>query len=144
MDVPSTPTSLKRNIKIIEKFSGSEVGWIYKDISLKPYGQKGLYIFKYNEEQIIKEEYNKFLEALIYKVNFQNKKYDAQYIYMNGKHIGTVPANSNKTFSISIYEYGQLKAVQAEGYLFYPDEVVWTLNNNQQPHKGQEFNIIYK
>ena len=133
-----------RNIKIIEKFSGSEVGWIYKDISLKPYGQKGLYIFKYNEEQIIKEEYNKFLEALIYKVNFQNKKYDAQYIYMNGKHIGTVPANSNKTFSISIYEYGQLKAVQAEGYLFYPDEVVWTLNNNQQPHKGQEFNIIYK
>ena len=133
-----------RNIKITENFSYNETGWIFKDITLKPYGQKGIYVFEYNDENIINGEYNKFLETLVYKVNFQNKKYDAQYIYMNGKRIGTVPANSNKTFSISIYEYGQLKAVQAEGYLLYPDEVVWTLNNNQQPHKGQEFNIIYK
>lgn len=132
-----------RNIKIIEKFSGNEIGWVYKDISLKPYGQKGLYIFKYDEEQIIKEEYNKFLSTLVYKISFQNRKYDAQNIYVNGKRIGRVPANSTRIFNVSIYEYGQVKAVQAEGYLLYPDEVVWTLNNNQRPHKGQEFNIVY-
>ena len=133
-----------RNIKITEKFSYNEIGWEFKDITLKPYGQKGIYVFEYDDENAINEEYNKFLKTLVYKINFQNKKYDAQYIYVNGKLIDRVPANSNKTFYISIYEYGQLKAIQAEGYLLYPDEVVWTLNNNQQPHKGQEFNIIYK
>ena len=132
-----------RNIKITERFSYNEIGWEFKDITLKPYGQKGIYVFEYDDENIIKGEYSKFLETLVYKVNFQNKKYDAQYIYINGKRIGSVPANSNKTFSISVYEYGQLKAVQAEGYLLYPDEVVWTLNNNQRPYKGQEFNIVY-
>ncbi|MBR5603268.1 MAG: hypothetical protein IKW51_03545 [Bacteroidales bacterium] len=133
-----------RNIRITEKFSYNEIGWEFKDITLKPYGQKGIYVFEYDDENTMNEEYNKFLKTLVYKINFQNKKYDAQYIYVNGKLIDRVSANSNKTFYISIYEYGQLKAVQAEGYLLYPDEVVWTLNNNQQPHKGQEFNIIYK
>lgn len=132
-----------RNIKIIEKFTGNDVGWVYKDISVKPYGQKGLYIFKYEDEQIIKEEYNKFLSTLVYKIHFQNRKYDAQYIYVNGKYAGKVAANSTQTFTVSLYEFGQVKAVQAEGYLLYPDEVSWTLNNNQRPYKGQEFNIFY-
>lgn len=133
-----------RNIKIIEKFSGNEVGWVYKDISLKPYGQKGLFVFKYDDEQTIKEEYNNFLNTLVYKINFTNRKYDAQRIYVNGKYAGKVAANSNKTFSISIYEFGQVKAVQDEGWILYPDEVTWTLNNNQRPYKGQEFNIVYQ
>lgn len=133
-----------KNIKIIEKFTGNDVGWVYKDISLNPYEQKGLYVFKYEDEEIIKEEHDKFKKTLVYKINFQNRKWDAQYIYVNGKYAGKIPANSNQTFTISIYEYGQLKAVQAEGYLIYPDEVVWTLNNNQRPHKGQEFNIVYQ
>lgn len=133
-----------RNIKIVEMFSGNKSGWIYNDITLKPYGQKGLYIFEYDNEQIINDEYNKFLNNLVYKITFQNKKYDAQHIYINGKYTGKVPANSTKTFTVSLYEFGQLKAVQAEGYLLYPDEVVWTINNNQRPHKGQEFNIVYK
>lgn len=132
-----------RNIKIIEKFTGNEVGWVYKDISLKPYGRKGLFIFKYNDEQTINDEYNKFLKTLVYKINFTNRKYDAQEIYVNGKYAGKIAAKSNKTFYISIYEYGQVRAVQAEGWLFYPDEVTWTLNNNQRPYKGQEFNIVY-
>lgn len=133
-----------RNIKIIEKFAGNKVGWVYKDISLKPYGQKGLFVFKYDDEQTIKEEYNKFLNTLVYKINFTNRKYDAQRIYVNGKYAGKVAANSNKTFSISIYEFGQVKAVQDEGWILYPDEVTWTLNNNQRPYKGQEFNIVYQ
>ena len=103
-----------------------------------------LFVFKYDDEQTIKEEYNKFLNTLVYKINFTNRKYDAQRIYVNGKYAGKVAANSNKTFSISIYEFGQVKAVQDEGWILYPDEVTWTLNNNQRPYKGQEFNIVYQ
>ena len=130
-----------RNIKIVEKFAGGKLGWVYKDIVLKPYGQKGLYVFEY--ENTIEEEYDKFLKTLIYKINFENRRYDAQYIYLNGKYIGTVAANSKKIFDISIYEYGQLKAVQAEGYLLYPDEGIWNINNNKRPQIGEEYNVVY-
>lgn len=130
-----------RNIKIIEKYTDGEEGWEYKDITLKPYGREGLYVFKY--EDTIEEEYNKFLKTLVYKITFQNNKYDAQNIYLNGKFIGKVSAKSTKTFEMSIYEYGKLRAVQAEGYMLYPDEVTWTINNNQQPNKGQEFSVVY-
>ena len=80
---------------------------------------------------------------MVYKITFQNNKYDAQNIYLNGKFIGKVSAKSTKTFEMSIYEYGKLRAVQAEGYMLYPDEVTWTINNNQQPNKGQEFSVVY-
>jgi hypothetical protein len=106
------------NITIIEQFTGNETGWIYKDITLRPYGQKGLYVFEYNDN--IETEYNNFINSLVYEINFQNKKWDAQIIYINGKWAGKIPANSTKTFTVSIYDYGQVKAVQAEGYLFVP------------------------
>lgn len=107
-----------KSIKIIEDAGYNKKGWEYKDITLRPYGQKNLFVFEDNTEM----EYEKLVKNSVYYIEFYNQHSDPRNVYLNGKFIGKVGGYGCNTFKISINDFGKLKSVQASGYLIYPNE----------------------
>lgn len=105
-------------IKIIE-----DKGWEYKDITLRPYGRKNLFVFEDNTES----EYKKLIRNSVYHIEFYNQHSDPRNIYLNGEFIGKVSGYGSRTFTVPIDEYGNLKSIQASGYLIHPNEESFTI-----------------
>lgn len=123
-----------RNIQIIEQYGFGSAGWEYKNIVLKPYGQKDLYVFEDNTQN----EYQILLKSFVYYIDFENRHSDPRNVYMNGQYIGKVKGYGRKKLEVPIYEFGLLKSVQASGYLVLPNEESFTISN---PTKGSTYTI---
>lgn len=123
-----------RNIRIIERYGFDSSGWEYKNIVLKPYGQKDLYVFEDNTQN----EYQILLKTFVYYIDFENRHSDPRNVYMNGKYIGQVKGYGRKKLEIPIYEFGLLKSVQASGYIISPNEESFTIS---YPTKGSTYTI---
>lgn len=127
-----------RHIQIIEKYDyfGDKNGWEYKDIVLKPYGKKDLYVFEDNTEN----EYQKLLNTFVYYIDFKNNHSDPRDIYVGGKYIGRVKGYGRKIFTVSISIFGILESIQTSGYLLYPNKETSYLIYTKQ-EKGTTVNI---
>ena len=107
-----------RHIQIIERYlhyGKYKNGWEYKDVVLKPYGRKDLYVF---EDKTNIEKSN----TDVYYIDFKNNHSDPRDVYVNDKYIGRVAGYGHKTFTVSTSIYGTLKSIQASGYLIFPNE----------------------
>lgn len=123
-----------RNIRIIERYGFDSSGWEYKNIVLKPYGQKDLYVFEDNTQN----EYQILLKTFVYYIDFENRHSDPRNVYMNGKYIGQVKGYGRKKLEVPIYEFGLLNSVQASGYIISPNEESFTIS---YPTKGSTYTI---
>lgn len=121
------------NIDIIEP-----KGWEWTDIVLKNFGKVGLHRFRDDTQkkfamQLKEQELMKQQEARLgqivnieqsyrsYLITITNENYGSDYlIQLEGKNIGTVRKRSTLTFRIAPENYGQLKAIQVDGYLLSP------------------------
>ena len=71
-------------------------------------------------------------------IRFTNRSNNDYKIYIDGSSAGTVPGKSFKEAKKSAGRY-RLKAVQSEGYAFYPTEVSVTV----QLSEGQEQEFVF-
>ena len=121
------------NIDILEP-----KGWEWTDIVLKNFGKVGLHQFHDDTQQkfamkMKERELMKRQEAEVgpivniedsyrsYLVTITNEQYGSAYlIELEGKKLGTVPKRSTLTFRIAPEKYGQIKAIQVDGWLLSP------------------------
>lgn len=121
------------NIDIIEP-----KGWEWTDIVLKNFGKTGLHQFRDESKEkfahMMKErELMKRQEVEVgpivnivdtyrsYLVTITNENYGSAYIIqLEGKNIGTVEKRSTLTFRLAPEQYGQIKAIQRDGWLLSP------------------------
>lgn len=125
-----------RHIQIIEKYDywGDKNGWEYKDIALKPYGKKDLYVFEDNTEN----EYQKLSKSFVYYIDFKNNHSDPRDIYIGGKYVGRVKGYGRKTFTVSTKIFGTLESIQTSGYLLNPNKEYFSIIKQK---KGSTVNI---
>lgn len=118
-------------------------GWEWTDIVLKNFGKVGLHQFRDDTQkkfamQMKEQELMKQQEARLgqivnieqsyrsYLITITNENYGSDYlIQLEGKNIGTVRKRSTLTFRIAPENYGQLKAIQVDGYLLKPMVYKW-------------------
>ena len=64
-----------------------------------------------------------------YTLTIKNTHSSPRKIYVAGKYIGLVPANSTKSFKVPVETQGKIKSIQASGYVLYPSEEYSSVNN---------------
>lgn len=123
-----------RYIQIVEKYGFGSAGWEYKNIALKPYGQKDLYVFEDNTDS----EYKLLQKTYVYYIDFENRHSDPRNVYVNGKYIGTVNGYGRKTLSVPLKESCYVESIQASGFLITPNKETFNIN---YPQKGAKISI---
>lgn len=121
------------NIDILEP-----KGWEWTDIVLKNFGKVGLHQFRDDTQhrfahQMKEQELMKQQEARLgqivnieqsyrsYLITITNEQYGSDYlIQLEGKKLGTVKKRSTLTFRVAPEQYGELKAIQVDGWLIKP------------------------
>lgn len=135
-----TFTKLPDDVVNIAITEGIENGWKWEQITLKPYGMANYYQFedksasKYHD-LVTKENTEKISQGIqdivdlftSFNIIVVNSKSDPYVIEIEGKKIGVAPANKVTTLSAPVTSYGQLKATQMSGYLFYPTTYKYTV-----------------
>lgn len=135
-----TFTKLPDDVVNIGITEGVENGWKWEQITLKPYGMANYYQFedksvsKY-QDLVMKDNTEKISQGIqdivdlftSFNIIVVNSKSDPYVIEIEGKKIGVAPANKVTTLSAPVTSYGQLKATQMSGYLFYPTTYKYTV-----------------
>lgn len=133
-------------------------GWEWTDITLKNYGKTGYHQFEdktqqkfamqMKERELMRRQEAEFGPIVnvydsyrSYLITIHNDQYSAYLIELNGKKLGKVEKRSTLSFRVAPEEYGQLKAIQVDGWLISPSIFKFNVPP-MKPTQAISFNIL--